>query len=48
MSIYQAFMLGIREVHSDLTTNCDDYGVQDWYERGRYLAAFFVRREILR
>lgn len=44
----RAFTWGLREVHSDITLNFDNEGVQDDYERGRRLAAHIVRRELIR
>lgn len=33
-----AFLNGLREFRSDLTTHYDDYGLLDSYDRGRELA----------
>ena len=48
MTRWQAFRLGWSEIHLDVTTNLDDTGFQDWYERGRDWAARFKRRELLK
>ncbi len=43
IKLIRAFVTGVREVNSIITTNFEDDRTQDWYERGRYLAWRFIR-----
>lgn len=38
MQAIKAFLLGMYEFRTDFTTHFEDYGLLEWYDRGRDLA----------